>query len=54
MQNMGQAMSRLEGQMSLLTISISERPKETLPSQLVTNPRNSNQVYVAQEDPISH
>jgi len=53
MQNTGQAISSLEGQMSQLTSSINERPKGTLPSQLVTNPKNSSQAHVAQEDPMN-
>ena len=50
---MGQAISRLEGQMSQLTNSKSERPEETLPSQPVTKPINSSQAYVAQEDTMN-
>jgi len=39
--------------MSQLANSISKRPKETLPSQLVTNPRNSSQAHMAEEDPMN-
>ena len=39
--------------MRQLTSSISERSKRTLPNQLVTNPRNSSQAYVAQEDAMN-
>ena len=50
MQNTGQAISRLEVQMSQLAGSLSEKSKGTLPSQLVANPRNSSQAHLAQED----
>ena len=53
MQNAGQVISRLEGQMSQLTNTKSERSKRTLPSQLVSNPRNSSQDHVAQEDTMN-
>ena len=36
--------------MSQLTSSINEMPKRTLPSQLATNPRNTSQAHMAQED----
>jgi len=39
--------------MSQLASSISERPKGTLPSQPVTNPRNFSQAHIAQEDPMN-
>jgi len=39
--------------MNQLTSSKTERPKENLPSQLVTNPRNSSQIHVAQEDTMN-
>ena len=41
------------GQMSQLISSKSERPKGTLPSQLVINPKNSSQAHMAQEDPMN-
>ena len=53
MQNTGQAISRLEVQMSQLAGSLSEKPKGTLPSQPITNPRNSSQAFVAQEDTMN-
>ena len=53
MQNTGQVISRLEGQMSQLASSINERPKKTLPSQLVANPRNSSQAHMAEEDQMN-
>ena len=53
MQNIGQTISRLEGQMSQLDSSINKRPKGTLPSQLVANPRNSSQAHMAKEDPMN-
>ena len=52
MQNQGQILnnhtqviSRPEVQMSQLASSLSERPKGTLPSQPLINPKNSNQAY---------
>jgi len=53
MQNIGQTISRLEGQMSQLDSSINKRPKGTLPSQLVANPRNSSQAHMAKDDPMN-
>ena len=53
MQNTGQAISRLEVQLSQLVGSLSKRPKGTLPSQPVANLRNSSQAHLAQEDQIS-
>ena len=53
MQNAGQAISRLEVQMSQLARSISERLKGTLPSQPVVNSRNSSQGNLAQEDQMN-
>ena len=50
MQNTGQAISKLKGQIIQLTNFKSERPKRNLPSQPVTSPRNSCQAHVAQED----
>ena len=41
--NHSQAISRLEIQMSQLANSLSERPKGTLPSQPLVNPKNFNQ-----------
>ena len=43
--NHSQAISRLEIQMSQLASSLSERPKSTLPNQLLVNPKTSNQAY---------
>ena len=55
MQNTGQmlnnhthAISQLEVQMSQLASSLSERPKSTLSSQLLANPKNSSQIFEAQ------
>ena len=60
MQNMGQllsnhtqAISKLEIQMSELASSLSQRPKRTLPSQLLTNPKNSSQAHLAQEEQLN-
>ena len=39
--------------MSQLTGFLSERPKRTLPSQPVANPRDSSQAHFAQEDHMS-
>ena len=39
--------------MSQLASSLSERPKEILPSQLVTNPKNFSQAYMAEEDQMN-
>jgi len=63
MQNIRQAISRLEiemsqlagslseeAQMSQLAGSLSERPKEILPDQPVANPKNSSQAHLAQGD----
>ena len=59
MQNQGQtlsnhshAISRLEMQMSQLASSLIERPKGTLPSQPLVNPKNSNQAYKIQDPQI--
>ena len=49
--NHSQAVSSLEMQMSQLASSLSERPKGTLPSQPLINPKNSNQAYEIQ-DPL--
>ena len=53
MQNTGQAISRLEGQMFQLASSINERPKGNFPSQPVANHSNSNQAHMAEEDPMN-
>jgi len=53
MQNTGQVISRLEGQMSQLATFLSERPKETLPSQPVSNPMNSSQAHMVEEDQMN-
>jgi len=60
MQNQGQmlnnhahAISRLEVQMSQLANSLSETPKNTLPSQPLVNPKNSNQAYEVQNSQIN-
>jgi len=53
MQNTGQVISRLEGQMSQLINFISEWPKWTFPNQPVTNPRNYSQAHMVQEDPMN-
>jgi len=47
------AISRLEVQMSQLANSLSERPKSTLLSQLLVNPKNSNQAYEDQDSQIN-
>ena len=39
--------------MSQLASSLSERPKGTLPSQPVANPKDSCQAHLAQEDQIN-
>ena len=46
--NHAQAIFRLEVQISQLASSLSERPKGTLPSQSLTNPKNSSQIFEAQ------
>jgi len=51
--NHTQAISRLEVQMSQLASSLSERPKDTLPSQPLANPKNSGQAYEVQDSQIS-
>ena len=47
--NNAQTITRLEVQMSQLTNSQSERPKDTLPSQPLVNPRSSTQVHLAED-----
>ena len=47
-----QAITRLEVQISQLANSQNERLKGTLPSQPVTNPRNSYQVHLAEDQPL--
>jgi len=39
--------------MSQLANSVSERPKETLPSQPLTNPKNSSQANVTQDQQLN-
>jgi len=51
--NHSQAISRLEMQMSQLASSLNERPKDTLPSQPLVNPKNSNQAYEIQDPSIN-
>ena len=51
--NHSQAISRLEMQMSQLASSLSERPKGTLPSQPLVNPKTSNQAYEIQDPSIN-
>ena len=51
--NHTQAISRLEVQISQLASSLSERLKETLPSQPLTNTRNSSQAHGAQDQQIN-
>ena len=60
MQNQGQmlnnhthAISRLEVRMSQLASSLSERPKGTLPSQPLVNPKNFSQAYEVQDSQIN-
>jgi len=60
MQNKGQMLNnhthvifRLEVQMSKLANSLSERPKGTLPSQPLANPKNFNQAYEVQDSQIN-
>ena len=60
MQNQGQMLnnhahviSRLEVQISQLANSLSKRPKGTLPSQLLVNPKNFNQAYEVQDSQIN-
>jgi len=44
-----QAMTRLENKFSQQANPISKRPKRTLPSQLLPNPRNFRQANEAQD-----
>ena len=60
MQNQGQilsshsqAISRLEMHISQLASSLSEKPKGTLPSQPLVNPKNSNQAYEIKDPSIN-
>jgi len=46
--NHAHTISRLEVQISQLASSLSERPKVTLPSQPLANPKNSSQIFEAQ------
>ena len=47
--NNAQAITRLEDQSGQLTNSQNERPKGTLPSQPLTNPKNSNKVHMVED-----
>jgi len=47
--NHTQAISRLEVQISQLASSPSERPKGTFSSQPLANPKNSSQIFEAQD-----
>jgi len=51
--NHTQAITSLEVQMSQLVDSQSERAKGTLPSQPLTNRRNSNQAHLAKDQQIN-
>ena len=51
--NHSQAISRLKIQMSQLANSLRERPKGTLPSQPLVNPKNFNQAYEIQDPQIN-
>ena len=51
--NHTQAISTLKFQMSQLANSLSERPKETLPSQPMTNPRNSSKAHLAKDEQLN-
>ena len=51
--NHSQAISRLKMQMSQLVSSLNERPKGTLLSQPLVNPKNSNQAYENQDPSIN-
>ena len=51
--NHTQIISRIEVQISQLSSSLSERPKGTLPSQLLSNPKNSSQIFEAQDSQIN-
>jgi len=46
--NHAQVISRLEVQISQLASPLSERTKDTLPSQPLANPKNSSQIFEAQ------
>jgi len=48
-----QVITRLEVQMSQLANSQNERLKGTLPSQPVTNPRNSYQAHLDEDQPLN-
>ena len=47
-----QTIQRLEVQMSQLAISQNERQKGILPSQPITNPRNSQQAHLAEDQSL--
>ena len=52
-----QTIKRLEVQMSQLATPQNERQKGTLPSQLITNPRNSQQAHLVEDqslNPVSY
>jgi len=51
--NHAHAISRLEVQMRQLASSLSERPKGTLSSQSLANPKNSSQAYEVQNSQIN-
>ena len=51
--NYTRTISRFKVQMSQLANSLSERPKGTLPSKLLVNPKNSNQAYEVQDFQIN-
>ena len=44
-----QTIQRLEGQMSQLANPQNERQKDTLPSQAIMNPKNSQQAHLAED-----
>ena len=51
--NNAQAITRSEVQTSQLANSQSERPKGTLPSQPLANPKNSTQVHLAEDQSLN-
>jgi len=51
--NNAQGITRLEVQISQLAGSLIERPKESLPSQPLADPRNSSQAHLAQKDQMN-
>ena len=48
-----QTIQRLEVQMSQLATPQNERQKGTLPSQPITNPRNSQQAHLAEKQSLN-